>query len=263
MLNLDRGFDENRAADCARRARCGDGALQFASWRRRVAVCDSSMRAGRPVTLEVVGLLENSVLQGNLLVSEENFLRVVSGRGWLSLFLDRAYRSKMPTTAVDGMRSMPATLESALAEEGFESVDAREELAQFLAVQNTYLSTFQSLGALGLLLGTIGLAVVQLRSVLERRGELALMRAGGFNRVRLDADGDSARTPCCLWAGWSSAVLRRRLRSFRNGCRRGRACRGLRWRCCWARSRSWDCWPDGWRRVRRCGRRLLPALRGD
>ena len=35
------------------------------------------------------------------------------------------------------------------------------------------------------MLGTIGLAVVQLRSVLERRGELALMRAGGFNRGRL------------------------------------------------------------------------------
>ena len=64
-------------------------------------------------------------------------------------------------------------------------MDARERLAQFLAVQNTYLSTFQSLGALGLLLGTVGLAVVQLRSVLERRGELALMRATGFRRGRL------------------------------------------------------------------------------
>ena len=29
-----------------------------------------------------------------------------------------------------------------------------------MAVQNTYLSTFQSLGGLGLLLGTVGLAVV-------------------------------------------------------------------------------------------------------
>jgi ABC-type antimicrobial peptide transport system permease subunit len=54
-----------------------------------------------------------------------------------------------------------------------------------LAVQNTYLATFQSLGGLGLLLGTIGLAVVQLRSVLERRAELALMRAEGFAPSRL------------------------------------------------------------------------------
>jgi ABC-type antimicrobial peptide transport system permease subunit len=35
------------------------------------------------------------------------------------------------------------------------------------------------------LLGTFGLATVQLRSVLERRGELALMRATGFRRALL------------------------------------------------------------------------------
>jgi ABC-type antimicrobial peptide transport system permease subunit len=38
---------------------------------------------------------------------------------------------------------------------------------------------------LGLLLGTFGLAAVQVRSVVERRGELALMRAIGFRRRRL------------------------------------------------------------------------------
>ncbi|HYW78293.1 MAG TPA: FtsX-like permease family protein, partial [Thermoguttaceae bacterium] len=58
-------------------------------------------------------------------------------------------------------------------------------LADFLAVQNTYLSTFQSLGGLGLLLGTFGLGAVQLRNVLERRGELALLRAAGFRRSML------------------------------------------------------------------------------
>jgi ABC-type antimicrobial peptide transport system permease subunit len=34
-------------------------------------------------------------------------------------------------------------------------------------------------------LGTFGLATVQLRSVLERRGELALLRAAGFRRSRV------------------------------------------------------------------------------
>src|SRR5678815_1384406 len=37
------------------------------------------------------------------------------------------------------------------------------------------------LGGLGLILGTIGLAAVLLRNVLERRRELALMRAVGYN----------------------------------------------------------------------------------
>jgi ABC-type antimicrobial peptide transport system permease subunit len=38
------------------------------------------------------------------------------------------------------------------------------------------------LGGLGLLLGTIGLAAVLLRNVLERRRELALLRALGYRR---------------------------------------------------------------------------------
>jgi ABC-type antimicrobial peptide transport system permease subunit len=42
------------------------------------------------------------------------------------------------------------------------------------------LSTFQSLGGLGLLLGTFGLAAIVLRNVLERRRELALLRAVGY-----------------------------------------------------------------------------------
>ena len=50
-----------------------------------------------------------------------------------------------------------------------------ERLAEFHAVENTYLSTFQTLGGLGLLVGTVGLAAVLLRNVLERRRELALL----------------------------------------------------------------------------------------
>ena len=76
-------------------------------------------------------------------------------------------------------------LETTLGDKGFDATNAETLLSGFLAVQNTYLSTFQSLGALGLLLGTFGLAAVQLRSVLERRGELALLRAAGFRRARL------------------------------------------------------------------------------
>jgi ABC-type antimicrobial peptide transport system permease subunit len=110
-----------------------------------------------------------------LLVSEKNFLQLFPETAGYRCFL------------IEGgaPQSLTTSLESSLAEDGVDVRDAREELAQFLAVQNTYLSTFQSLGALGLLLGTVGLAVAQLRSVLERRGELALMRAGGFRRRRL------------------------------------------------------------------------------
>lgn len=137
--------------------------------------------ADRDVTLQVVGLLKNSVLQGNLLMSEPNFLKLFPDTGGYRMFLIEARdASKKVDPAV-----VAQALESTLAADGFDAVDANDQLAGFLAVQNTYLSTFQSLGALGLLLGTVGLAVVQLRSVLERRRELALMRAAGFRPRRL------------------------------------------------------------------------------
>ncbi len=132
----------------------------------------------RSVTLQVVGLLKNSMLQGDLLISDQAFREIFPGSSGTSLFLfrpgDRAATAKLP-----------GVLESELADYGFDVAESQERLARFLAVQNTYLSTFQSLGGLGLLLGTVGLAVVQLRSVLERRGELALLQAIGFRRRRV------------------------------------------------------------------------------
>jgi ABC-type antimicrobial peptide transport system permease subunit len=163
----------------------------------RLAIRDE---ANRPVTLEVVGLLANSILQGNLLVSEVNFLRLFPDTGGYRYFLIKPKGAKVafgePSYSAGDRRADPSKedadlvaqmLETTLAANGFDAVDAHEQLASYLAVQNAYLSTFQSLGALGLLLGTVGLAVVQLRSVLERRRELALLRAAGFARRRLMA----------------------------------------------------------------------------
>ncbi|MCC7474543.1 MAG: ABC transporter permease [Pirellulales bacterium] len=138
---------------------------------------------GNAVTLQVVGLLRNSVLQGRLLVGEREFLQMFPDAAGYRFFLIETHADK--NKDYDEVARVAASLESTLSDEGFDAVEAREQLAEYLAVQNTYLSTFQSLGALGLLLGTLGLAVVQLRSVLERRGELALLRAGGFSARRL------------------------------------------------------------------------------
>ena len=71
-------------------------------------------------------------------------------------------------------------LEERLTDEGLDVSLTAERVAGFHRVENTYLSTFQFLGGLGLLLGTLGLAVVLLRNVLERRRELAVLRAVGY-----------------------------------------------------------------------------------
>lgn len=130
------------------------------------------------VTLEVVGLLKNSLLQGELIVSDTNFRRLFPSESGSQMFLIRRADNAPSAEAAD-------LLEKELGDYGFDATPAVDRLESFLAVQNTYLSTFQSLGGLGLLLGTIGLAVVQLRNVLERKSELALLQAVGFPRWRV------------------------------------------------------------------------------
>ncbi len=132
---------------------------------------------GATVTLEVVGLLKNSIFQGRLLIAEDWFLRH---------FPDVAgYQFFLIDTPAEQTKTVADTLNGTLGDYGLSVRGSAEILSEFLAVQNTYLSTFQSLGGLGLLLGTLGLATVQLRNVLERRGELALLRATGFRQSLL------------------------------------------------------------------------------
>lgn len=132
---------------------------------------------GTEVFFKTVGLLANSVLQGKLIIGEYNFKTIFPNQS--------GYRAFLINTHGEDQQKVIEALESGWSDEGLDVVASRDVLDRLLAVQNTYISAFQSLGALGLLLGTIGLAVVQLRSVLERRRELALMRAVGFSGGRI------------------------------------------------------------------------------
>ena len=58
-------------------------------------------------------------------------------------------------------------------------------LAEFNSVTNAYLSIFMVMGALGLLVGTFGLVVVLSRSILERKQEIALLKAVGYGRKEI------------------------------------------------------------------------------
>lgn len=168
---------------------------------------------GRKVRFQVVGLLANSVLQGNLLIGDKYFKERFAHSEGYQFFLIKSKSADSinaplkvtanqdsaisagrmesglalanDSTQSSHLQAISDALENALSDQGFDVEPARKRLENLLAVQNTYLSTFQSLGALGLLLGTFGLATVQLRSILERRAELALLRSSGFRRSRL------------------------------------------------------------------------------
>jgi ABC-type antimicrobial peptide transport system permease subunit len=158
--------------------------------------------AERPLELQFVGAVQDSVLQGELVMSEENFVRLFPSQQGYKLFLIDA----PDVRSAEGARNLSGALEKQLATFGFDATTTSERLESFHRVENTYLSTFQSLGGLGLLLGTIGLAAVMFRNVLERRRELALLRAVGYDRRRV-SQMILAEAVLLLGAGLGAGVL--------------------------------------------------------
>jgi putative ABC transport system permease protein len=131
----------------------------------------------QPLRLRLVAALSDSIFQGELLISESNFLRLFPNQPGYRFFLI----DSPPARSAD----VTASLERSLTDYGFDVTSTASRLAAYHQVENTYLSTFQTLGALGLLLGTVGLAAVLARNVLERRRELALLSAVGYRRSNL------------------------------------------------------------------------------
>ncbi|KPJ84639.1 MAG: hypothetical protein AMS17_15955, partial [Spirochaetes bacterium DG_61] len=130
---------------------------------------------GERFELKLVASLKSSIFQGNVLISEEAFMeRFPSTSGYRILLVDA------PAERTDQVSSI---LIRAFRDYGLALVPAVQRLAEFNKVTNTYLSIYLLLGGLGLILGSFGMGLVVLRNVLERRSELAILRAVGF-RVR-------------------------------------------------------------------------------
>ena len=128
--------------------------------------------AGAEVKLRIVGTLADSPFQSELLMADAHFLRLFPKADGYRVFLVR--------TPPGAEADISKALRVGLRENGLVVTPTREKVAAYQAVIGAYLSTFQLLGGFGLLLGVLGLAVVVLRGVWERVGELALLRAVGY-----------------------------------------------------------------------------------
>ncbi len=128
----------------------------------------------RPVRLRLVAALADSIFQSELLMAEEPFVRVFPQ--W------EGYRFFLADAPLGQTGELTALLETQLSDFGIDVASTAERLAGFHRVEYTYLSTFQMLGGLGLVLGTLGLGAILLRNVLERRRELAVLRALGYRQ---------------------------------------------------------------------------------
>ena len=133
---------------------------------------------GRLFHVRIVGMLDSSILQGSLVIAEDRFIDRFPSEAGYRVFLVDAPGAATRTNA----DAIGQVLTSRLSDFGLVLTTAEERLAAFSRVENTYLSIFTMLGGFGLVLGSIGLGLVVLRNLLERRGELSMLRAVGFSR---------------------------------------------------------------------------------
>ncbi len=127
---------------------------------------------GHPLRLRFVASLANSVLQGSLVIGRRDFQTAYpSVSGSRVLLVDN------PTS---DQQAVGDRLRAVFRNQGLELTPCAERLAQFAMVENTYLAIFLALGGLALLLGGVGLGLVLVRNLLDRRAEFALFRAVGF-----------------------------------------------------------------------------------
>ena len=131
--------------------------------------------AARPLRLRIVAALADSMLQSEIVIADEAFTALFPDRAGYRVFLVAA-----PGDDAARLDELTSTLERRLETVGLDVGTSAARLDSFHQVENTYISTFQMLGGLGLVLGTIGLAAVTARSVVERRRELALLAASGY-----------------------------------------------------------------------------------
>ena len=129
---------------------------------------------GKDMDLLLVGGLAPSVFQGRVIISNEHFLEHFPESSGTHVFLVDG--------AISDTAAIRAEIERGMRDFGWDMEMAVRRLAEFNSITNTYLSIFLVMGALGLLLGTFGLVVVLSRSIMERKQEIALLKAVGYGR---------------------------------------------------------------------------------
>jgi len=128
---------------------------------------------GEKLKLQLIGGLANSVFQGNVLIAEKYFNENYPSVSGSNLFLidSKSETGELETTIKNNLRNY-----------GVDVVPAAQRLLEFYKIENTYLNIFLMLGALGLLIGTIGLGIIIFRMVSERSNEYAVLLALGFQK---------------------------------------------------------------------------------
>ncbi|MEO7414779.1 MAG: FtsX-like permease family protein, partial [Opitutaceae bacterium] len=165
-----------RAADGAIPALVDETTLLWALKKKVGDVLAYTDENGRTFQVRIAGTIPDSIFQGHVIIDEQRLLEGFPSNAGYSMFL----------VDVKNPAELPAVrrqLEATLGDVGGRVDLTRDVLAAFHEIENTYIAIFNVLGTLGVVLGSLGLAIVIARNLRERRGEFAVMSAIGIPRA--------------------------------------------------------------------------------
>ena len=132
---------------------------------------------GNDLNLVLVGGLNPSIFQGNILIFDSTFISNFPGSGGSNIML------------IDGPTGLSSEisnlLSNYLSDYGIEISSTTQRLRDFYSVTNTYLTIFMILGGLGVIIGTVGLGIIIIRNLLDRKKEIAVLFALGFTKTHI------------------------------------------------------------------------------
>ncbi len=134
---------------------------------------DYTDEQGNTFPIEIAGTLTGSVFQGSFIVDEQRYLERFPSTGGYQLFLADTSHDLTETRAI---------LQRALTDLGSTITTTSDRLAAFNSVENTYISIFNVLGGLGVILGAAGLGIVTARNLAERQNEFTQLHQIGIPR---------------------------------------------------------------------------------
>ena len=130
---------------------------------------------GIPATNVTVAGVVNAVYFGNGIIATSQFLGQKFGVGTGQYGLVKVTGGTDPVTAAN-------ILKRDFAKEGMITVPIASLISQFIQIGQSFLGVFEAFLALGLVVGIAGLGIISIRSVVERRKEIGVLRAIGFRK---------------------------------------------------------------------------------
>lgn len=132
---------------------------------------------GKDIRVQIVGTIDNSVFQGNVLMDRALFASIWPENSGNEVFLIK--------TGEDETAPTKHLFAQALSEYGVRVSATNDRLRQFNSVTDTYLSIFLSLGGLGLLLGIMAFVIVIRKNLAARKAEIGLYFTLGFSSAKI------------------------------------------------------------------------------